>query len=83
MELTQAAVSELLARCGPGGGHVYLPGDLDPRRLTEMLGGRYGAARTLVLDGFADPTVDASKGAALLILFAGRTVTMRAWAYGD
>lgn len=41
------------------------------------------APRTLVLDGFTAPTVDASRGAALLVPFEDRAVTkMRAWAYG-
>ena len=83
MELTQAAVDDLLTRLGPGHGHIYLPGDLDVRELTELLGGRYGVPRTLVLDGFTDPTVDESRGAALLVPFEDRAVTIRAWAYGD
>jgi hypothetical protein len=83
MELTQAGVNELLDQVGAGGGWVYLPEGLDVRVLIDMLDGRYGAPRTLVLDGFVDPTVDESKGAALLAPFAGRAVTIRAWAYGD
>lgn len=85
MELTQATVADLLARLGPAGGYMYLPGDLDPQALTDLLAGRYGAPRTLVLDGFTAPTVDASSGAALLVPFEDdRAVTkMRAWAYGD
>ncbi|MFS4095303.1 hypothetical protein [Streptomyces sp. AF1A] len=83
MELTQAALSELLALLGPGDGYMYLPGDLDPHALTDLLGGRYGARRTLVLHGFTDPAVDESKGAALLAPFEDRAVTIRAWAHGD
>ncbi|MFJ8091790.1 SMI1/KNR4 family protein [Streptomyces griseofuscus] len=83
MELTQATVNDLLDRLGPGAGHLYLPGDLDPQVLTDLLGGRYGAPRTLVLDGFTDPTADGSRGAGLLTPFEGRAVTVRAWAYGD
>ncbi|MFJ9831224.1 2-oxo acid dehydrogenase subunit E2 [Streptomyces sp. NPDC101169] len=83
MELTQTAVDELLARIGPYGGHMYLPGDLDVHELTDLLGSRYGAPRTLVLDGFTDPTVDESRGADLLVPFLDRAVTIRAWAYAD
>ncbi|MGC4949136.1 hypothetical protein ACLQ2N_23440 [Streptomyces sp. DT224] len=83
MELTQTALNDLLATLEPAGGHVYLPDDLDPQELTGLLAGRYGAPRTLVLDGFRDPTADASSGAALLAPFADRVVKMRAWAYGD
>ncbi|WP_031026005.1 SMI1/KNR4 family protein [Streptomyces sp. NRRL WC-3725] len=81
MELTQSTVNDLLDRLGPGDDHMYLPGDLDPEALADLLADRYGAPRTLVLD--ADPTVDDSRGAALLVPFADRAVTMRAWAYGD
>ncbi|MFE0450957.1 hypothetical protein ACFW2D_06655 [Streptomyces sp. NPDC058914] len=83
MELTQATVTDLLARLGTGNGYMYLPGDLDPQDLTDLLGGRYGAPRTLVLDGFTDPTVDEAGGAALLVPFEDRAVKIRAWAYGD
>ncbi|MET9670866.1 hypothetical protein ABZY19_36880 [Streptomyces sp. NPDC006475] len=83
MDLTQATLNNPLAELGPGDGYLYLSGDLDPQELTDLLGSRYGAPRTLVLDGFTDPTVDASRGAALLIPFTDRAVTMRAWAYGD
>ncbi|MDF3298907.1 hypothetical protein [Streptomyces tropicalis] len=83
MELTQATLSDLLARLGPADGYMYLPGELDPQDLTDLLAGRYGAPRTLVLDGFTDPTVDESRGAALLVPFEDRAVRMRAWAYGD
>ncbi|GGV65029.1 hypothetical protein GCM10010228_16190 [Streptomyces massasporeus] len=64
-------------------GHLHLPGDLDPQALTDLLGGRYGAPRTLVLDGFTDPTSDESRGAALLVPFGDGAVTIRARAYGD
>ncbi|MFE4369674.1 hypothetical protein ACFRMN_15865 [Streptomyces sp. NPDC056835] len=83
MELTQATVNDLLTQLGPGKSYMYLPSDLDPQGLTDLLDGRYGAARTLVLDGFTDPTVDESRGAALLVPFEGRAVKIRAWAYGD
>jgi len=83
MELTQESVNDLLARLGPGDGHLYLPAGLDPQDLTDLLGSRYGAPRTLVLGGFTDPTVDESGGAALLLPFGDRAVTIRAWAYGN
>ncbi|MGA5409321.1 hypothetical protein ACPCSC_18915 [Streptomyces lavendulocolor] len=83
MELTQAAVNDLLARLGPGDSYMYLPEDLDPQDLTDLLAGRYGAPRTLVLDGGTDAAVDDSWGAGLLVPFEGRAVTIRAWAYGD
>ncbi|MET7380440.1 hypothetical protein ABZT08_16755 [Streptomyces sp. NPDC005526] len=83
MELTQATVDDLLARIGPGDGHVYLSGDVDPQDLTALLGDRYGVPRTLVLDGFTDPTVDESRGGALLVPFGDRAVKIRAWPYGD
>ncbi|MGP4089587.1 hypothetical protein [Streptomyces sp. KR55] len=67
MELTQATVNDLLAQLGSRDGYMYLPSDLDPRDLTALLDSRYGAPRTLVLDGFTDPTVDESRGAALLV----------------
>ncbi|MBL1083637.1 hypothetical protein JK359_16955 [Streptomyces actinomycinicus] len=83
MELTQATVNELLDQLSPGGGSLYLPSDLDPQAVTDLLADRYGLPRTLVLDGFTDPTVDDSKGGALLVPFEGRAVKIRAWAYGD
>ena len=83
MELTQETVNDLLARLGPGDGYTYLPNDLNPQDLTDLLADRYGAPRTLVLDGFTDPTVDDSRGAALLVPFEDRAVTIRAWAYGN
>ncbi|MHC0433033.1 SMI1/KNR4 family protein [Streptomyces sp. O3] len=83
MELTQATVNDLLAQLGTEDGYMYLPSDLDPQELTDLLGNRYGAPRTLVLDGFTDPTADESRGAALLVPFEDRAVTIRAWAYGD
>ncbi|MGW3464975.1 hypothetical protein ACWDE9_37815 [Streptomyces olivaceoviridis] len=83
MELTQATVNDLLAELGAGDACMYLPGDLDPQALTDLLADRYGAPRTLVLDGFTDPTVDDAKGAALLVPFEDRAVRIRAWAYGD
>lgn len=62
---------------------MYLPDELDSEHLTDLLAGRYGTPRTLVLDGFTDPTVDEPKGAALLAPFKNRAVRIRAWAYGD
>ncbi|MEU6006634.1 hypothetical protein [Streptomyces sp. NPDC047453] len=83
MELTQATVNDLLAQLGSRDGYMYLPIDLDSQDLTDLLGDRYGASRTLVLGGFTDPTVDESRGAALHVPFEDRAVTIRAWAYGD
>ncbi|MFE9023752.1 hypothetical protein ACFYNL_34995 [Streptomyces sp. NPDC007808] len=80
---TQSSVDDLLTRLGPGSGCTYLSADLDPQDLTELLEGRYGAPRTLVLDGVTDPTVDESSGAALLAPFDDRAVTIWAWAYGN
>ncbi|MEV0174634.1 hypothetical protein AB0I00_26385 [Streptomyces sp. NPDC050803] len=83
MELTHTTVNDLLARLGPGNGYMYLPADLDPQELIDLVGGIFGAPRTLVLDGLTDPTVDESRGAALLVPFEDRAVTIQAWAYGD
>ncbi|MFH8236192.1 hypothetical protein ACSLFT_01950 [Streptomyces sp. G6] len=83
MELTQATVNDLLTRLGPGPRHLRLPDELDPQDLTDLLGDRFGAPLTLVLDGRADPAADESSGAGLLVPFDGRAVTIRAWAYGD
>lgn len=83
MELTQATVDDLLAQLGPADGYMYLPSDLDPQALTDLLAHRYGTPRTLVLDGFTDPTVDDSSGAALLVPFEDRAVKIRARIYGD
>lgn len=80
---TQMTVNDLLAQLGPANGYMYLPDDLDPQGLTDLLAGRYGTPRTLVLDGFTDPTVDELSGAGLLAPFGDRAVTIRAWAYGD
>ncbi|MFC7304174.1 hypothetical protein ACFQVC_08115 [Streptomyces monticola] len=82
MELTQVTIHGLLTQLGAGKGYMYLPGDVDPQSLTDLLAARFGAPRTLVLDGFTDPTVDDSRGAALLVPFEDRAVTIRAWAYG-
>ncbi|MEU9860780.1 SMI1/KNR4 family protein [Streptomyces sp. NPDC047971] len=83
MELTHATLDDLLVRLAPGGAPLYLPEELDPHDLTRLLDDRYGTPRTLVLDGFTDPTADESKGSALLAFFEDRAVTIRAWAYGD
>ncbi|MFC5204293.1 hypothetical protein [Streptomyces kaempferi] len=83
MKLTQTTVNDLLAQVGLADGYMYLPADLDTQALTDLLTSRYGAPRTLVLDGFADPTVDDSTGAALLVPFDDRAVKIRAWAYGN
>ncbi|MBN3932949.1 hypothetical protein IQ279_25645 [Streptomyces verrucosisporus] len=42
MELTQATVDDLLARLGPEGGYLCLPGDVDPQAQAGLLGSRYG-----------------------------------------
>ncbi|MFC9608729.1 hypothetical protein ACFTTN_35535 [Streptomyces niveus] len=83
MKLTQTTVNDLLAQLGSADGYMYLSGDLDLQALTDLLASRYGAPRTLVLDGFADPTVDDSSGASLLVPFKDRAVKIRAWAYGN
>ncbi|MET9429599.1 MULTISPECIES: SMI1/KNR4 family protein [unclassified Streptomyces] len=81
MELTHARVNDLLDQLDPPGGYMYLPSGVEPQVLTDLLSGMFGAPRTLVLDGFTDPTVDESRGAALLAFFEGRAVRIRAWAY--
>ncbi|MFH8484840.1 SMI1/KNR4 family protein [Streptomyces longisporoflavus] len=73
----------LLTRLGPADGYIHLPGDLNPQDLTDLLTSRYGVPRTLVLRGFTDPRVDESSGAALLVPFRDRAVTIRAWAFRD
>ncbi|WP_073502673.1 SMI1/KNR4 family protein [Actinacidiphila paucisporea] len=83
MELTQSTLNDLLARITSPGGCLHLPSDVDPHALVELLDGRYGAPRTLVLDGFTDPTADEWSGAGLLTGLEGRGVTIRAWAYGE
>ncbi|MER7695837.1 MULTISPECIES: hypothetical protein [unclassified Streptomyces] len=83
MNLTQTTVNDLLARLGPSDGFMYLPSGWEARALTDLLADRYGAPRTLVLDGFTDPTVDELRGAALLAPLGDRAVTIRAWAHGD
>jgi hypothetical protein len=83
MELTQAALNDLLDRIAAPGGRLHLPADVDPHALVELLDGRYGAPRTLILDGFTDPTADESCGTALLPVLEGRGETIRAWAWGD
>lgn len=83
MALTQSALNDLLARLAAPGGSLRLPLDIDPHTLVEALADRHGAPRTLVLDGFTDPTVDESDGAAVLAVLEGRGVTIRVWAYGD
>ncbi|MFF0746708.1 SMI1/KNR4 family protein [Streptomyces sp. NPDC004111] len=83
MELTQTTINDLMAQLGSTGGYLYLPSDLEPQDLTDLLASTYGTPRTLVLDGFTDPTVDESRGAALLAPFEDRAVKIRAWAFGD
>lgn len=51
--------------------------------LVDRLSDRYGAPRTLVLDGCTDSAADESRGAALLAALEGRGETIRVWAYGD
>jgi hypothetical protein len=82
MDISHDEVNDWLAQLGTGG-HLYLPGDVDAPAMTDLLSDWYGAPRTLVLDGFADPTVDESNGAGLLAPCGDRALTMRAWAYGD
>ncbi|MFF9607914.1 hypothetical protein ACF1GY_37695 [Streptomyces sp. NPDC014684] len=79
VELTQATVDDLLAQLGPADGYMYLPSDLDPQALADLLAHRYGTPRTLFLDGFTDPTVDDSSGVALLVPSDDRAVKIRAW----
>ncbi|MFJ5819352.1 hypothetical protein ACIQGT_36490 [Streptomyces sp. NPDC093108] len=83
MELTQSMLSDLLGRIAAPGGSLDLPQDTDPYMLVDRLADRYGASRTLVLDGCTDPAVDESRGAALLAVLEGRGETIQAWAYGD
>ncbi|MBO1334783.1 hypothetical protein [Streptomyces sp. VRA16 Mangrove soil] len=83
MEHTQATVHDLLTRLGPGGGHMYLPLDTDSQQVIDLLSSMYGAPRTLVLDGFTDPTLDASGGLDVLAPFEDRAETIRVWAYGN
>ncbi|MFD8688247.1 SMI1/KNR4 family protein [Streptomyces sp. NPDC059651] len=83
MQLTQTTVNDLLARLSSADGYMYLSGDVDPHALTDLLASRFGAPRTLVLDGFTDPTVADSSGTSLLAPFKDRAVTIRAWAYGN
>lgn len=82
MDLTQPMLNELLDRIDALGGALHLSLDTDPHMLVDRLADRYGAPRTLVLDGFTDPTVDESRGAALLAVLEGRGETIRVWAYG-
>ncbi|MFF4424634.1 hypothetical protein ACFY04_28310 [Streptomyces sp. NPDC001549] len=82
MDLTQSMLNDLLDRIDASGGSVHLSLDTDPHMLVDRLASRYGAPRTLVLDGFTDPTVDESRGAALLAVLEGGGETIRAWAYG-
>ncbi|MCX4808724.1 SMI1/KNR4 family protein [Streptomyces sp. NBC_01214] len=82
MELTQSMLNDLLDRIDAPSGSLHLSLDTDPHMLVDRLADRYGAPRTLVLDGFTDPTVDESRGAALLAVLEGRGETIRAWAYG-
>ncbi|MET9594449.1 hypothetical protein ABZY45_26500 [Streptomyces sp. NPDC006516] len=83
MAHTPSTLSDLLSGLAVPHGYLHLPPGTDPHALVRSLTGRYGAPRTLVLDGFADPTVDEECGAALLALLEGRGVTIRAWAYRD
>lgn len=82
MELTQSMLNDLLDQIAAPSGSLHLSLDTDPQTLVDRLADRYGAPRTLVLDGFTDPTVDESRGAALLAVLEGRGETVRAWAYG-
>ncbi|MEE1752718.1 hypothetical protein [Streptomyces sp. SP18CS02] len=82
MELTQSMLNDLLEQIAAPSGSLHLSLDTDPHMLVGRLSDRYGAPRTLVLDGFTDPAVDESRGAALLTVLEGRGETIRAWAYG-
>ncbi|MFG2233654.1 hypothetical protein ACGFNX_27320 [Streptomyces sp. NPDC048723] len=82
MELTQSILNDLLEQIAAPSGSLYLSLDTDPHMLVDRLADRYGAPRTLVLDGFTDPTADESRGAALLTVLKGRGETIRVWAYG-
>ncbi|MFF5897147.1 SMI1/KNR4 family protein [Streptomyces argenteolus] len=83
MALTPSTLDDLLSGRAVPHGWLHLPPGTDPHTLVTSLTGRCGVPRTLVLDGFADPTADEERGAALLALLDGRGVTVRAWAHGD
>ncbi|ANP51023.1 hypothetical protein J2Z21_005027 [Streptomyces griseochromogenes] len=70
---------------GHPAGHVCLPAPPDRTGLSTLqkaLSGRYGRARNLATDGYADPTVTGRTGLPLLAPFGERLVEMRAWAHG-
>ncbi|WP_411075726.1 hypothetical protein [Streptomyces sp. cmx-4-7] len=73
-------LDDLLDRTATADGPLHLSPDTDPQQRMDMLADRCGAPKTPVLDGFTDPTVDESRGAALLSVLGGRGETIRAWA---
>ncbi|MFB7363873.1 hypothetical protein [Streptomyces hydrogenans] len=67
-------------------GHVCLPapaGEVAFDALRRALVARYGRARSLAGDGYADPTATVLTGLPLLTPFGDRLVAMRGWAHGD
>jgi hypothetical protein len=52
MELTQSMLNDLLDRIAAPSGSLHLSLDTDPQMLVDRLADRYGAPRTLDLDGF-------------------------------
>lgn len=83
MEMTHAALDDLLERIPAPGDLLHLPPDVRPQAPVDLLDSRYGAPHTLVLDGFTDPTAGGPSGAPLLPVLEGRGETIRAWAWGD
>ncbi|SEC01329.1 hypothetical protein SAMN05216532_0193 [Streptomyces sp. 2231.1] len=75
----------MICRPGSGGGHLCLPAGLEPQALTGLLAGRFGVARTLVLDGFTDPAAGGVCRCGRLpwIPLPGRVVKRGVWACGD
>jgi len=72
MELVRATVNDLPAQVGPGDGHMYLSGDLNPQILTDPLDGCREASHALVHDGVIDPTMRRGPRLSSLSLRAGR-----------
>ncbi|MFE5791400.1 hypothetical protein ACFQ8C_02370 [Streptomyces sp. NPDC056503] len=66
-------------------GHVCLTapaGEVALDALRRALVERYGRARNLARDGYADPTVTVHTGLPLLAPFGDRIVAMRGWSHG-
>lgn len=83
-ELPIGAVPVVCAVPGHGGGHccVEVPSDFDVIEFERtVLDGRLGRGRTLVLDGFVDPTATERSGAGALAPFGGSVQRMRVWPY--